>query len=119
MESPTININPSTFLIICPFDSIMKDQLAEAQSFGLKAATLTSTDGAEKRGSQHYHLLFASAQKVTKNLLESRCLGHRLSNAIVINESHSDMDRKKVKQYNNYFAINLFPTNSEGLVDAS
>ena len=55
-----MTLNPGSVVIIYLLDSIMEDQLAEAQS--LKAATISSTDAAGKLCSEHLPLqVFASA----------------------------------------------------------
>ena len=51
------NSSPGTVLVICPLDSIAKDQVGEAKLQGLKAATLQSDTIAKL--SEHHDVLFA------------------------------------------------------------
>ena len=42
LEATRDGTKQGTTLVICPLDSIIKDQLTEAESYGLKAVSLTS-----------------------------------------------------------------------------
>ena len=82
-----------TVLVVCPLKSIIDDQIAEAQSLGISAASAVDVSEEELRAAK-FQLIFGSAEKV----IERRFLDvvkdtdsslHQKLAAIVIDESHT------------------------------
>ena len=84
---------PSSAVVVCPLQSIIYDQLAEASSMGLTAAALTDCR-LEEIESGKYQLIFASAEEVLSkpflsSLKKTASLFHQNMCAIIVDESHT------------------------------
>ena len=82
-----------TVLVVCPLQSIIEDQVAEARSIGMSAASVADLSFEELRSAK-FQLLFGSAEKVIdKHFLDAlRDNGSRLHvnlAAVVVDESHT------------------------------
>lgn len=78
---------------MCPLQSIVYDQLAEASSMGLTAAALMDCR-LEDTESGKYQLIFASAEEVLSkpflsSLKKTASLFHQNMCAIIVDESHT------------------------------
>ena len=78
-------------LVICPLNSIIQDQIAEAKSL---AITCVSLQDIEEIKESTFQLVFSSAQRVMekdfKNLRkDNSCLLHKSICCIVVDESHT------------------------------
>ncbi|XP_020611964.1 uncharacterized protein LOC110050387 [Orbicella faveolata] len=84
---------PSSAVVVCPLQSIVYDQLAEASSMGLTAAALTDCC-LEDIESGKYQLIFASAEEVLSkpflsSLKKTASLFHQNMCAIIVDKSHT------------------------------
>jgi len=57
---------PQTVLIVCPFKSIMEDQIAEAKSMGIPAASAVDISKDELRAAK-LQVIFGSAETVLES----------------------------------------------------
>ena len=83
---------PQTVLVVCPLKSIIEDQLAEAESMGIPAASVDISDD-ELRAAK-FQLIFGSAETVLERrfldiLKDSGSSLHRKLAAVVVDESHT------------------------------
>ncbi len=88
IEAKRDGTRPGTILVICPLDSIVKDQLTEAESYGLKAVSLTSSDMLEQMNDVP-DVVFASAEAVSQSAFRESLKKTRNVHAIVVDESHT------------------------------
>lgn len=82
-----------TVLVVCPLKSIIEDQIAEATSMGIPAASAADISEDELRAAK-FQLIFGSAETVMERrfldiLKESGSSLHRKFAAIVVDESHT------------------------------
>ncbi|CAB3993192.1 Arf-GAP with SH3 domain, ANK repeat and PH domain-containing 1, partial [Paramuricea clavata] len=77
-----------TVLVICPLDSIVKNQLMEAESYGLKAVSLSSSEMFEQINGAP-DVVFASAEAVSQKAFRESLKRTRNIHAIVIDKSHT------------------------------
>ncbi|CAB4034865.1 ATP-dependent helicase SGS1, partial [Paramuricea clavata] len=75
-------------LVICPLDGIVKGKLTEAESYGLKAVSLSSSDMFEQMNDAP-NVVFASAEAVSQKAFRESLKRTRHIHAIVIDESHT------------------------------
>lgn len=83
----------SSAVVVCPLQSIVYDQLAEASSMGLTAASLTDCRLEDVEAGK-YQLIFASAEEVLSKpflslLKRTASPFHQNMCAIVVDESHT------------------------------
>jgi ATP-dependent DNA helicase RecQ len=87
IEATRASTSPGTVLVICPLDSIVKDQLTEAESYGLKAVSLSSSEMFEQINDAP-DVVFTSAEAVIQKAFRESLKRTRNIHAIVIDESH-------------------------------
>lgn len=88
IEATRDSTSSGTVLVICPLESVVKDQLTEAESCGLKAVSLNSPDMFE-RTNDVPDIIFASAEAVSLKPFRESLKRTRNVHAIVIDESHT------------------------------
>ncbi|CAB3990470.1 ATP-dependent DNA helicase, partial [Paramuricea clavata] len=88
IEATRASTSPGTVLVICPLDSIVKDQLTEAETYGLKAVSLSSSEMFEHMNDAP-DVVFASAKAVSQKAFRESLKRTRNIHAIVIDESHT------------------------------
>ena len=92
---------PSTVVIVCPLQGIVYDQMGEASSMGLTAATLTDCC-LEEIECGKYNLVFASAEEVLANpflsLMKKAAtpLHSNMCAIIVCNQTQSNQRGQKI-----------------------
>lgn len=78
-----------TVLVICPLKSIKEDQIAEAGSMGILAASTEDISEDELRATK-FQLIFRSAEKRFLNILKDNCSSlHGKLATVVVAESHT------------------------------
>lgn len=82
-----------TVLVVCPLQSIIDDQITEARSMGMSAASVADVSVGELRSAK-FQLLFGSAEKIMDNhlldvLKDNGSPLHRDLAAVVVDESHT------------------------------
>ena len=82
-----------TVLVVCPLKSIIDDQIAEAQSMGISAASAADITEDELRSAK-FQLIFGAAETVLERrfldiLKETNSSFHRRLAAVVVDESHT------------------------------
>jgi ATP-dependent DNA helicase RecQ len=78
IEATRANTSPGSVLVICPLDSIVKDQLTEAESYGLSHVQKCLNKSKMPSAKAVIRKAFRESLKRTRNI-----------HAIVINESHT------------------------------
>ena len=80
--------DPGTVLVVCPLQSLVKDQLMEAESFGLKGIALNSPDMLEWMDKLP-DIVFASAEEVSVKPFRESLKRKRNIHAVLVDESHT------------------------------
>ena len=88
LEATRNGTKPGTTLVICPLDSIIKDQLTEAESYGLKAVSLTSSEMSVEMNCVP-EIAFATAEAVSLTSFREWLKRTQNVHAVVVDESHT------------------------------
>ncbi|XP_028412038.1 mediator of RNA polymerase II transcription subunit 34-like [Dendronephthya gigantea] len=90
VEATRYSTSPGTVLVICPLDSIVKDQITEAESYGLKAVSLsTCSENIFEQMNDVPDVVFASAEAASLKAFRESLNKKRNVHAIVVDESHT------------------------------
>ena len=77
-----------TTLVNCPLDSIIKDQLTEAESYGLKSVSFTSSEMFVEMNCVP-EIAFATAEAVSLTSFRESLKRTKNVHAVVLDESHT------------------------------